>query len=65
MTAFISAFIIFMFGATIESGFYLLLAWLLIPLFVIDLKGQLLPDVLTLSLMWIVIVVPQCLHLPF
>ncbi|CAC9434405.1 Leader peptidase (Prepilin peptidase) (EC / N-methyltransferase (EC [uncultured Gammaproteobacteria bacterium] len=53
MTAFISAFIVFMFGATIESGFYLLLAWLLIPLFVIDLKGQLLPDVLTLSLMWI------------
>jgi leader peptidase (prepilin peptidase)/N-methyltransferase len=53
MTALISALIVFMFGATIESGFYLLLAWLLIPLFVIDLKERLLPDVLTLSLMWI------------
>ena len=53
MTALISALIVFMFGITTESGFYLLLAWLLIPLFVIDLKEQLLPDVLTLSLMWI------------
>jgi leader peptidase (prepilin peptidase)/N-methyltransferase len=49
MTALISALIVFMFGITTESGFYLLLAWLLIPLFVIDLKEQLLPDVLTLQ----------------
>ncbi len=53
ITALISALIVFMFGATLESGFYLLLVWFLIPLFVIDMKTQILPDVLTLSLMWI------------
>jgi leader peptidase (prepilin peptidase)/N-methyltransferase len=53
ITALISALIVFIFGATIQAGFYLLLAWFLIALFVIDLKEQLLPDVLTLPLMWL------------
>jgi len=53
ITALISALIVFIFGATIQAGFYLLLAWFLIPLFVIDLKQQLLPDVLTLPLLWL------------
>ncbi len=53
MTALISALIVFIFGATIQAGFYLGLAWFLIPLFVIDLKQQLLPDVLTGSLLWL------------
>lgn len=53
ITALISALIVFIFGVTIEAGFYLILAWFLIPLFVIDIKEQLLPDSLTLPLMWI------------
>lgn len=53
ITALISALIVLIFGATVQAGFYLLLAWFLIPLFVIDLKQQLLPDVLTLPLLWL------------
>ncbi len=41
------------FGLTIEAGGALLLVWYLIALFVIDLKHQVLPDCLTLGLLWI------------
>jgi len=53
VTALITVLIVFIFGATVETGFYLLLSWFLIPLLIIDIKEQLLPDVLTLPLMWI------------
>lgn len=53
ITAFSSALIVYAFGATIESVFFLVLAWFLIPLFVIDVKEQLLPDALTVPLVWI------------
>lgn len=53
MAALTSAFVVFQFGITIAGGFYLLLAYFLIPLFVIDLKEQLLPNILTLPMMWI------------
>ena len=41
------------FGFTLQLPFALLAIWLLIPLFFIDLEHQLLPDCLTLSLLWI------------
>jgi leader peptidase (prepilin peptidase)/N-methyltransferase len=52
-TALISALIVFIAGATIEALFYLVLSWFLVSLFMIDLKEHLLPDVLTIPLMWI------------
>jgi leader peptidase (prepilin peptidase)/N-methyltransferase len=41
------------FGFTAQLIFALLAIWLLIPLFFIDLDHQLLPDSLTLSLLWL------------
>lgn len=41
------------FGFTVQLPFALLAIWILIPLFFIDLDHQLLPDSLTLSLLWI------------
>ncbi len=41
------------FGLTLPLIFALLALWLLIPLFFIDLEHQLLPDGLTLSLLWL------------
>lgn len=41
------------FGLTIQLIFALLALWLLIPLFWIDLEHQLLPDNLSLSLLWL------------
>ena len=53
VTALASGAVAFVFNEPLEQVFYLLLVWFLIPLFVIDLKEQLLPDLLTLPLMWI------------
>ncbi|MBA5248039.1 MAG: prepilin peptidase [Gammaproteobacteria bacterium] len=52
-SALISVLIVLFFGLTIEAGLYLLLAYFLIPLFIIDAQQQLLPDLLTLTLLWI------------
>ncbi|MFA5959143.1 MAG: A24 family peptidase [Tatlockia sp.] len=41
------------FGFTLKLGFVLCFLWILIALFFIDLKHQLLPDSLTLGLLWI------------
>ena len=41
------------FGLTISLIFILLFIWILIILFMIDLQNQLLPDSLTLSLLWL------------
>ncbi len=49
----VSVLIILYFGLTIQAGLYLLLVYLLIALFIIDIKNQLLPDLLTLPLMWV------------
>jgi leader peptidase (prepilin peptidase) / N-methyltransferase len=41
------------FGFNVSLGFALVFIWILIALFVIDLKHQLLPDSLTLGLLWV------------
>lgn len=41
------------FGLTLHLPFVLLFIWLLIPMFFIDLDHQLLPDSLTLGLLWL------------
>ncbi len=50
---FLSLFAAFNYGFHLSLVFVLLYIWLLICLFVIDLKHQLLPDSLTLSLLWL------------
>lgn len=40
-------------GFSILTAFYLLFAWGLLSLFVIDVKHKLLPDILTLPLLWL------------
>jgi leader peptidase (prepilin peptidase)/N-methyltransferase len=52
-TAVLSALVAAKFGFTITAGTILVLTWTLIALTVIDLREQLLPDVLTLPLMWL------------
>ncbi len=48
-----SAFAAFSFGVTGKACAIIVLLWVLITLTVIDLRTQLLPDVLTLPLMWV------------
>lgn len=45
--------IAYLFGVTLESFFNLILLYSLLALFFIDLKHQLLPDIITLPLLWI------------
>jgi leader peptidase (prepilin peptidase)/N-methyltransferase len=52
-TLLISLYASWNFGFTPQLAFALLAIWLLIPLFFIDLDQQLLPDSLTLSLLWL------------
>lgn len=52
-TTLITLLIIIEFGLTTKSALYLLLAYHLIPLFIIDAQQQLLPDLLTIPLLWI------------
>lgn len=53
MTMMISLYASWHFGFTLQLLFVLLAVWILIPLIFIDLEHQLLPDNLTLSLLWI------------
>ncbi|TAL58857.1 MAG: prepilin peptidase [Legionella sp.] len=53
LTCLLSLFATWHFGFTLQLPFMLLAIWLLIPLFFIDLEHQLLPDSLTLSLLWL------------
>jgi len=52
-TFLISLYASWYFGFTPQLLFVLLALWLLIPLFFIDLEHQLLPDSITLSLLWL------------
>ena len=49
----LSLFAVYFFGLTESLIFILPFIWILIVLFMIDLKHQLLPDSLTLSLLWL------------
>jgi leader peptidase (prepilin peptidase)/N-methyltransferase len=52
-TAVLSALVLLRFGATAEGGVALLVTWALVALTGIDLRTQLLPDQLTLPLLWL------------
>jgi leader peptidase (prepilin peptidase) / N-methyltransferase len=52
-TLFLSIFASWQFGFTLQLPFVLVALWILICLFFIDLDHKLLPDALTLSLLWI------------
>ena len=52
-TALLSAAVAWHFGFSLEAGCALLVTWFLIPLTGIDLDHQLLPDGMTLPLLWI------------
>lgn len=53
VTAILSVFTIYLLGATLEGLWALLLVWALIALTVIDFDTQLLPDSITLPLLWL------------
>jgi leader peptidase (prepilin peptidase)/N-methyltransferase len=52
-TAILSVFVVWRFGLSWQAGGALLLTWGLIALVVIDYDTQLLPDVITLPLLWL------------
>lgn len=52
-TAVLSALVLLRFGATAEGGIALLVTWALVALTGIDLRTQLLPDQITLPLLWL------------
>ncbi|WP_417533286.1 prepilin peptidase [Marinobacterium stanieri] len=52
LTGVSSAWLVWHFGFTLEAGLLVLLTWALITLTFIDLDHQLLPDSITLPLMW-------------
>lgn len=52
-TAILSVLVVMQFGLTIQGGLALILTWALIALFVIDLETQLLPDAITIPMIWI------------
>lgn len=53
LTALLSVMVLWQFGPTLQGGFALLLTWGLIALAFIDADTQLLPDDITLPLLWI------------
>lgn len=53
LTLLLSLYASWYFGFTLQLPFILLAIWILITLFFIDLKNQLLPDCLTLGLLWL------------
>ncbi|MCW8196545.1 prepilin peptidase [Proteobacteria bacterium 005FR1] len=57
ITGLLTAYFVFHFGPTLESGLALLLLWGLIALTVIDIDTQLLPDSITLPLLWLGLIV--------
>ena len=57
VTAILSVFIATKFGVSLETVFGLILTWCLITLTMIDVKTQLLPDNITLPLLWLGILI--------
>jgi leader peptidase (prepilin peptidase)/N-methyltransferase len=53
LTGLVTAFLTYHFGLTLQLPFALLLCWAMIALFFIDLETQLLPDCITLPVLWI------------
>lgn len=57
ITTLLSVFVIYHFGFTITGMAAMLLTWMLIAATVIDLEHQLLPDTLTLPLLWLGLII--------
>lgn len=53
LTALLSVLVVLRFGTSTEGAAALLLCWFLIALAIIDLDHQILPDVMTLPLLWL------------
>jgi len=53
LTAVLSAFVVYKFGFTLQSGFGLLLTWVLVTLSFIDFDHKLLPDDIVIPIMWL------------
>lgn len=49
----LSVLLVYKLGLSIQTGFYLLFVYATITLFVIDAQHQLLPDIITLPLLWL------------
>jgi leader peptidase (prepilin peptidase)/N-methyltransferase len=68
VTAVLSALVAWRFGFTAHTAAVLLATWILIALFVIDIEHQLLPDRLTLPLLWLgllgSVTLPASRHFP-
>jgi leader peptidase (prepilin peptidase) / N-methyltransferase len=68
VTATLSAVVAWRFGYTAHTAAVLLATWMLIALFAIDLEQQLLPDLLTLPLLWLGLIasvaLPASRHFP-
>ena len=60
-TALLSALVAWQFGASWTTGAALVLTWFLIALAVIDIDTQLLPDSMTLPLLWLGLLLPLLL----
>ncbi len=56
-TGILSAFVVYHFGLSWQSGAFLLLTWGLLAMSLIDADHQLLPDVLVLPLLWLGLIV--------
>jgi leader peptidase (prepilin peptidase)/N-methyltransferase len=52
LTGIITAFSVFYFGLTIQAALFIAFSWMLISLSFIDIDHQLLPDSMTLPLLW-------------
>jgi leader peptidase (prepilin peptidase)/N-methyltransferase len=68
-TGLLSGLLVWRFGATLDAAFALLLLWSLVALTMIDIDQQLLPDSITLPLLWLGLFVglfqPATSELPF
>jgi len=53
LTAILSAVVVYKFGFSLQSGFGLLLTWVLVALTFIDFDHQLLPDDIVLPVLWL------------
>lgn len=53
LTAILSGLVVWRFGFTMQAGMALILTWALISLSLIDIDRQLLPDSITLPLLWL------------
>ncbi len=56
LTAILSLIVAYTFGATEQSLLYILITWLLVTLTFIDIDHMLLPDQLTLPLLWLALI---------